>query len=133
MELNKLDTRKGAEQGIDLEIVDPNGEKTEIVITIRGADSHTYQAKFTEIRRRVNNQLQKMRRDRLPQGDLDAYDIELLAAVTVGWKGIDLDGASFPFSESNAQRLYADYPAIREQVDAAVNDRSNFLPGAAKR
>lgn len=133
MDIAKLDTRKLAEQGFDLTIVDPNGDKTEIVITVRGADSVTYREKFTELRRRANNQINKTHKIVRSVGEQDADNLELLVAATVTWRGIEMDGSPLVYSEQNARQLYTDFPAIGEQVDRAINDRSNFLPKAATR
>jgi hypothetical protein len=62
--------------------------------------------------------------------ELEADNVELLAALTVGWSLCSLDGEALdvPCNPANAQELYA-MPALawlREQVDVFVTDRGNF-------
>ena len=61
--------------------------------------------------------------------EIENDTIELLAAVTAGWRGdFVLDGTPLPYTEHNAQQLYRRFAWIREQVDQAVGNRANFLP-----
>lgn len=129
MDIAKFDTRKTADKGHELCIVDVNGAKTDIVITIRGTDSAAYQAKQREQQRKWRLQLNKNPRRIMQtpeQSEEDALD--LIVAATVSWRGIEMGGKELPFSEAAARQLYTDYPAIREQVEQAMSDRTNFLP-----
>ena len=128
MELSRFNTRKGAEQGYDLTLVDLNGARTDIVITLLGADSKTYQDKLREHQRRRLSMISRTRRLTQSPEELDSEALELTVAATTGWIGMEMNGAEFPYSEENARSLYSDYPAIREQVDVAINERANFLP-----
>lgn len=133
MDIANFDTRKTADKGHDLVIVDVNGAKTDIVITIRGADSAAYQSAMREQQRKRRQQFNKNpRRGILQTPEQDEEDaLDLVVASTVAWIGIEKDGKELPFSEANARSLYTDYPAIREQVEQAIADRSNFLPSTA--
>ena len=132
MDLKKRDTKKGAETGCALTVVDVNGKETDIVIRLRGADSEAYREQLREIQRRTMNHLNRTRKLVRAPEEIEAESIELLVAATIGWSGIQEDGKDVPFTAANATRIYTDYPAIREQADRAVNDRANFLPSAAK-
>ena len=57
----------------------------------------------------------------------EAEGIEVLAACTLGWKGVVVDGAPLPCSRDNAIMLYTRFPWLREQVDQFVSDRSVYL------
>lgn len=133
MDISSFDTRKTADKGHDLVIVDVNGAKTDIVITIRGTDSAVYQSILRDQQRKRRQQFNKNpRRGLLQTPEQDEEDsLDLVIAATVRWSGIEKDGQAFAFNEVNARSLYTDYPAIREQVEQAMADRANFLPSTA--
>lgn len=131
MELKKLDTRAAAERGFALSLVDANGQPTDITITVRGADSSVYRDVQRDQQRRRLAHVSRTRKVTLTPEEIDAEALELTVAATAGWTGIEVDGEPLAFSTAAAEKLYRDYPMIREQVDAAINDRSNFLQSAA--
>lgn len=132
MDLASLDTRKGAEQGFELQLMHPTtGAPLPGKITVLGQDSAAWQDKLNEgVKRRVKR-LERNRKNLLTMEELEAESIEQLAAVTTGWSGIMLAGEAIAWSPEKARWLYATYPWIREQVYEAVNDRGNFLPRSA--
>jgi hypothetical protein len=123
MDLKKLDTRAGAETGCTVTINDVAGRPTDIVIRVRGSDSVAYRDKLQEIQRR-----QRLEGKAAPAGDAMPAAVELCAACTIGWDGLNDDGHMVVCSEATAQRIYAEYPVIHEQVLQAVLERANFLP-----
>ena len=56
MDLEQMDTRAGAEQGFDLDILNADGARTDIVITVLGADSNAYRDAIGELVRRRQQQ-----------------------------------------------------------------------------
>lgn len=87
-------------------------------------------AGLTQQRAARNRRLQSRAR-KINAEDLEQEGIDLLAALTAGWRLLGLDGTPLdvPCSRANAAELYAE-PAlawIREQVDVFVADRGNFL------
>jgi hypothetical protein len=139
MDLASLDTQKAAEQGFELQLEDPfTGEPIAIWITVLGADSSAYQQLLREQNRRRTDLLAKRKQKMLSPEDIERDTIELLAAVTTGWRAgenVTLDGQPFPaFSRASARDLYS-RPGMRwiaQQVDRAMGDRQNFLPRSAK-
>lgn len=132
MDLASLDTRQGAEQGMELQLKHPQtGDPLPCRITLLGADSDAWQNKQAELVQRRVNRLQRTKKNTASVADLEADSIELLCAVTAGWSGITLAGEDIPYSAEKAAWLYRGYPWIREQAYEAVNDRGNFLPRSA--
>jgi hypothetical protein len=131
MDLKKFDTKSGAEQGYELVLLDPAGTQTDAAITLRGADSDTYQRKLREHQRRRLDQLNRTRKVTQSPEAIESEAIELMVAATIGWRGIERDEVEVSFSGDAARALYTEFPAIREQVDQAINERANFLPKAA--
>lgn len=89
----------------------------------------------SEAARRHNRAIQRRRlamrgRGRITPEELEAEGVELLAALTTGWRLVTLSGKTLevPFSPENARELYAapSLAWIREQVDEFAADRSNF-------
>lgn len=133
MDLATVDTRAGAEAGFTFDLMHPKtGEPTGASITVRGADSDTYQEKFRECQRRRLGAMGRQRREMPNLAQVESDALELVAACIIGWQGIDEHGVPVPFSETAARSLFERFPWIREQVDAAVHERANFLASAAK-
>ena len=122
-DLASLDAGPRAEAGKPLELTHPDtGEKLGITITLRGTASDTYKRAFrAQVNRRMNARHQKASVE-----VMEAEANELLADCTVGWDGLRLDGADYPFSRANAVALYARFDWIKRQVDAFVSDEAQF-------
>lgn len=129
MDLSGFDTRQGADRGYPLHIKDPVGQPTDIVIVVKGADSQQFQDAKVEALRRQAEQPKKRAVD---YERLEAELIDLLVAVTVSWENVTLEGEVLACNQDNARKLYRRFPWIREQVDAAIYDRANFIPGSAQ-
>lgn len=141
-DLDPLDTVTASERGVpmivkDLEgvpMVDKHGEP--LTITVKGPDSATYR-KLTraQVRKRLDRAAKGEKADDdaiQAEAELDA--IEIMAACTVAWTGInDRSGDPIVCTAETARRLYQAYPVIREQVDAFISNRLHFLPVSSKR
>lgn len=131
-DLDNFDSRKGAEEGFELQLSDPKtNAPVQEFITILGTDSDAYQEALRAQQRRHAERMQKARRVALPSPEeQEANVIALLVAATVSWRGDKLGKSAF--SPEAAAELYKTYPPIREQVDAGISDRANFLRGGSK-
>jgi len=132
IDLATLDTRRGAEAGFTLPLVHPkSGARLGTIIRLLGADADVFQAKLREQVQQNRERFNRAGRIvQTPEEDR-ADGIELVVAATLGWTELIVDGAEVPFSAQAARLLYERFPWIYEQVEKAVNDRGNFLPGAA--
>jgi len=130
LDLAALDTKKGAEEGFQLELRHPTTKKPlGIWIHVLGSDSDAYRAHMDEVERQISKAVIDERRTDFTHEEKQAREIEHLIAVTRGWSdNITLDGAKLSFSQDAARKLYARFRWIREQLDKAVHDRANFLP-----
>lgn len=132
-DLSQLDTKKAAEDGFTLRLLHPRtGEALPVELELLGVDSEICQRTLKEQQRKRLAQAVKSRRMAITPEELEAEGIELLAAATRGWKGMQLDGKPVEFSNEAARLLYMRFPWIREQVDQAISDRANFLPAFSK-
>lgn len=145
MDLGKLDVAGKAAAGFKLVLSHPGtGDPTDVFITVLGRDSAEYRKLSAEQQRRRLNKMVKSGRARLEQtdDDLDKDTVALLAACTKGWgttaevlpEGARADvltyhGEELACTRENAVRVYTEQLWIREQVEAAVLDRANFLKG----
>ena len=131
MDLSKLDIKEAADQGAEMVLRHPNTDEIlytddkPIVFELLGADS-------TEYRRRLrmagNKNISKGRKGQTVE-KLEAETVDLLAACTVNWTGVVLDGETLEFSFQAAKQLYGDerFRWIYDQVDEFIGERSNFL------
>lgn len=133
-EFSNYNPQQCAEAGGELIVVDPLGRETDWKINLMGADSDSYMETFRKIQRRQGKELERAKKYRVQSPEQMLEDgIELLVAVTTGWNDkVSLAaGQTFPFSKDNARRLYRERPDIREQADAYITDRANFLQNSA--
>lgn len=122
------DVAAKAEAGADLEVLDPvTGESVGVTITLAGADSTIHRKATATIAKRRMSNAKGFRNRALDPEKFEAESIEVLAACTLGWKGVVVDGAPLPCGRDNAVMLYTRFPWLREQVDQFISDRSAYL------
>jgi hypothetical protein len=133
MDVSKVSA--AAEQGAVLELKDPAGDTalkadgTPVTITLAGTESK----RWRKARNTIGDKFLKASR---PGGKATTMEEAIadqafqLAAVTLAWDGIELDGQSIECNPANAKRVYIESDLIREQVDAFVGDRRNFWKAA---
>lgn len=138
MALAELFTKTTAESGVPIEIFHPKTNlSVGVTIVVCGADSETYK-KIQ--RKQLNRRMERSARNRNRQLQLSAEELEtealdILVACTKDWseKGqptIEFNpGELLPCTPENARRLYTEYEWIKEQIDQAIGDRTNFLQG----
>lgn len=122
------DVAAKAEEGAELEVLDPvTGEPVGVYITLAGADSAVHRKAATNVsKRRLNGQKGFRNRGWDPE-KMQEESIEILATCTLSWKGVLVDGAPLPCSRDNAIKMYTRFPWLREQVEAFISDRSEYL------
>lgn len=97
-----------------------------ITITLAGSDSE----RFRKVQRASANRrlkTQSSRRGQITSEEIEADALETLAACTIAWHGLVVDGEALECNAVNARKAYKRLPWLREQVDAFVGDRANFL------
>lgn len=134
MDLQQFDTKTRSNEGVAMELRDIDGEicRTEagdpVTITLLGVDSDKYQRAEAKVAdARLKDSMRSGGRSGLKTSDLNESRIHLLALCTLAWHGITEGGEPLPCSEQNVKRVYEDFPLIRNQVNAFINDRSNYL------
>lgn len=142
-DLDSLDTVKACDRGAALELRHPETRKPlGVKITLAGADSEKYMKAANKIAaNRANMALTPAKMKRTQQGlpiEVTPEELEdrrddalrLLAAATLSWEGVVVSGQEIACSEEEAFKLYRKFPWIKDQVDAFVSDRANFLTGS---
>lgn len=102
-----------------------NDDETPMTITVLGSDSEV------AVRTRhgqQNRRLQQGTRIKLTAEGLESDAAAYLAKLTIDWN-ITLGGQKPPLTEAAAVQLYSNpkLSFIREQVDAAISERANFM------
>ena len=122
------DVTAKADEGAELEVLDPaNGEPVGVFITLAGADSSAHRQATAAIAKRRMNGVKGFRAKSFDPEKFEAESIEVLAACTLDWKGVFLDGAPLACSRDNAIMMYTRFPWLREQVDQFISDRAAYL------
>jgi hypothetical protein len=138
--LAPIDTRTGSSTGATLTVLNLDGAPLlnslgqTHTLHLLGPDSDVYARAMHDLtQRRINEAAAAADRGEKPtpadpiSARADASDV--LARCTRNWAGF-LDGAGepIPFTLDAARELYNRFPLIREQADAFVSRRANFLP-----
>jgi len=112
------------EAGIEVSITHPKtGEPLDIVIKVAGPDSKKQaKARTAVLNDRLEKKIRKVTADRLSE-----EATAMVASAVLGWSGVEMDGASVPFSVENAVMVFTRFPWIREQVQSVSDDRANFI------
>jgi hypothetical protein len=106
------------------------GEPTQMKIKLLGVDSPRYRMAVKEITERYIPRIDRNPRFRLTPDEQDRDNAELLSRVTVGWHGFTENGKHLEFSRERAHDFYinAHFRWLRNQVEAWIANRSNFIP-----
>lgn len=107
---------------------DKKGE--EAWIDLYSADSDVARKHNRAIQRRLLNVSARGQRIKRTPEELEAEGLDLLVALTTGWRLVSLSGdhMDVPFTAENARELYGapSMAWLREQVDEFAADRGNF-------
>jgi hypothetical protein len=102
--------------------------KTPVTMTLCSADGEDYRRVLrTTANRRLEKQQQRGKRAKLSVEEIEGDAIEALVAATKDWSGIEYRGRKLEFNVDNCRMIYKDLPWLREQVDAFISERANFL------
>lgn len=117
MDIKSLYTVEDHEKGSELRIVSPiDGELTDFYIKIQGIDSKAYRKAVRAYHRRLLD-------------NKEGGESELLASVTIGWRGLEENKEPVEFTKEKAVYLYENSPNIANQLDRFIADRKNFTKG----
>ena len=134
MDLSNLNVSALADAGITVQLRHPaTGEKLfndkkepePMTIVVAGSDSALFRGELKARIRQAN--LNKKRKDDVDIEEIERRGVELIAKCTLSWSGLQLDGKDLPFSYQAAVKLYGEHSWIKEQVDAAMADRSELF------
>jgi hypothetical protein len=133
VDLAQIDTVAASNEGFRVQIYHPGThEDLDIMIDVLGKDSDECQ-KMSRIQSK--KRMAKMAKGGyrsnqvIPLEEIEADNLELLAACTKGWTNVILDGKLVECNKANAVMIYERFPWIKEQVDIAIGDRANFIKG----
>jgi hypothetical protein len=131
LDLADLDTVAAANEGAAMVLMHPgsgeplrDGNGEAVAVTLAGMDSEVYRKAQ---RAAINRRLAAGKRGKITIEDYEHEQIELLACCTLAWHGVVLNGEALECTQINVRRLYQTLPWVREQADAFVAERANFI------
>ena len=138
-DLKNLDIVAGANDGARLDLRHPgtdevlrygdDDEKT-MHLVLLGRDSDGYKKKLRQQQRKMLKKAQQSRKfsaSTMDEADRESMDL-LVCAVAGGM--IFENGQEVAVTQDNAESFFTDHPWMKEQADAFIHDRANFLPNS---
>jgi len=124
---SKVDNKSN--EGIWINIDDVNGVQIEGVrIKILGIDSDAYKKKQRQITdKRINN-----RKMKITSAELESEGLSLISVCITDWEGVEDDNGLIECTEANVRKFLSEQGYIKEQLDAAIADRANFIESFKK-
>ena len=120
-----FDTTTNSTEGVEIELMLPDGTKTDKTITIRGADAVEYRKAQARISRIHVDRMRKNKGKDIDAGVLHIQQIkeqrELTARLVCDWNFDE------ECTHENVCKFFESAPAIQEQVDSFAGDRENFF------
>lgn len=107
----------------ELQILMPDGTKTDFYVTLIGLDS-------AEARAVVMKLGQKQQVKGISVKEAFDGQVELAAACVLGWRGLTDNGVEVQFSKAKALEILGDERRafVREQIERFIGERANFFP-----
>jgi hypothetical protein len=128
MDLAKLDLTKASNEGAWYTLKHPaTGEELSGKIKIVGKDSTKFTQMSEEFRRKTLEDMKSTKTMSQKMESAQEQSDAILVACTLDWEEMMLDGEDLPFTEANVRMIYSRFHWIKEQIDIAIADRSNFL------
>jgi hypothetical protein len=127
MDLERFDSVSRADEGVEMELLDPvTRKKTGAALILHGMDSRIYKTAMKE----GVAKLRALGRE-VASEEGEAMDKELVARCTKGWRGLAEGGEELRFSEEEARKLYEKYPELYERARDFIRSRANFFGSAS--
>lgn len=120
MDIESLFTRDDHNEGAEMRVRDKFGKETDFYIMLAGVDSDLW--RNAERNQRVLDMSAAVAGKKAEPRTA----AQLLAYVTLGWRGLKSKGEEIAFSTEKAEEIYTNAPYIREQADAFFSNRANF-------
>jgi hypothetical protein len=119
----------------EVELKHPStGAPTGAFFTLAGPEHDVRRQRLFALMRRRRAEFEKQGRLMTSDPADDAADeLDMLAACTLGWRGLAAGGAPLEFSVEACKALYADPKRawVRDQVKTALDQRELFIGGSA--
>lgn len=112
-----------------------DGAPLGIIFTLAGPEHPIRQKLSLQIKRDMRRRVQRAGKLVLedPEDEL-AQETDFLVACTLGWTGLEIDGATVAFDPGAARKLYEEsrFAWVRRQVARALDDAEVFIGSSSK-
>ena len=132
----ELETRSKASEGVEIEIMKPDGETSGIFVKVLGQDSDAY-TKLKEKQDRARVRMISKGGRGAVDGIFDtgkSNEMEIVIACCLSWR--HTNGKDMPFQigadEDASRKFFEKYPVVYDQVRVGIADRANFTKVPAK-
>lgn len=125
MKLNNLYTTDLHAEGAECEILDGEGKKTGLFITVMGVDSQVFR---DHAKKQQKAYIEALRSKKEKDFDDEDMSIDGMVAATISWRGTDEE-----FSPELCRELYTKAPYVKDQVDRFIAERANFTKAKPKK
>lgn len=135
MDITQLDLEKASDEGVEIQIFAPNGDPTDLFVTVVGQDSMAYEQLAARHRREAQANVNRMLRNQNTDQDIgERQEIETCVACTTAWRNFLRGADPIQYSKKAAEEVFGKRGNkwMREQVLRAITDRTLFFRASAK-
>lgn len=132
-DLSLMSTLEKSEEGSWMHVYNLVGEELDSELLVLGPDSKEAARIANEAEKEAWKKMAELAGNTKKKGkvveeeDTSIEDqIKKACRLTKDWKNIEWAGKPFPYNKENAEKLFTQSPAIRDQVLRFYNNRANF-------
>lgn len=128
-DIAELHTAEAANDGAEMQVRGPDGKPRDCYIMLAGIDAPEWRTRQrTRQRAAIERAIAAASgADMQPAPTADDVDLDDLVAAVRSWRGFTTDGADYECTPDNVRALFTNAPYIRDQADAFIARRSNYI------
>lgn len=128
MDISKFKTETVSE----MEWIHPHDGPTGVFFSVASRGSPEFDAAHRRHMKRLASLEKRFRTiDRVPPEEQKASVVRFVSEIVAGWRGLEEDGATLPFSAQRMTELLVDNPFLTNEIIDFATEEGNFMPSSS--
>ena len=120
-------TKDASNDGVKVDLFDPDGSKSPFWLIVAGQDSDLYMKGHTKLQRLFLKSKDQFQNDDEAQDWYSGELLRLKASCIIGWNLNDDEADPWELTEANALRLLTEAPQVASRIESVIYNRSQYL------